>query len=234
MTHMNEKRRRALGDVIRAMRSSIPVNKGSAVASSRPRRLPQLENPVLIGAIGLGLVGVGAAVRNLRPGRRDTSRQARVRASVLAGLAENGPGGEPVGGIAPGDMSIEIHEAFGKPALVTVDVRVDEDGFGGHTVSAGGDALVNDLLDRVSEAVWNNPVVAPVAVRGQILAKDADGAETPTAAAPSGENAAEGHGEPSVRVLADMRALGFDDETARPADLFDRYGPPASDPTWKP
>ena len=31
-----------------------------------------------------------------------------------------------------------------------------------------------------------------------------------------------------------MSALGFADEIARPDELYDRYGAPECDPTWRP
>ena len=41
-------------------------------------------------------------------------------------------------------------------------------------------------------------------------------------------------GAASSIVMADMTLLGFDDGTARPTDLFERYGAPASDRNWRP
>lgn len=38
----------------------------------------------------------------------------------------------------------------------------------------------------------------------------------------------------SLRLVADMTALGYAGETARPDDLYERLGAPAADPTWRP
>jgi len=34
--------------------------------------------------------------------------------------------------------------------------------------------------------------------------------------------------------FVDMTALGFEDEIARPDELYDRYGAPECDPAWRP
>jgi hypothetical protein len=182
-------------------RGSVPVNKGSRGA---PKRLPQIDNPVLIGVAGLGALGAGLALRSLRPTHR-AGRSERIRMlvsdAVQRGVEVHGPE------TAPASVDVQVHEAFGKPPLVSIDVRMER------TVD---EEVAQDLLDRAVRAAWHNPELAPVAVRARVLLpvhKERD---------------------PSAKVLVDMTALGCEDETARPADLYARYGSPASDPNWRP
>ncbi len=237
-----EGRRGARGEgileVLRAMRASTPVNKGTSPRLEGGRRLPQIDNPLIVGAVGLGVAGLGVAARTLHPkGRRGRDERFRQR---LAESLTRAPGDGV--DLAPEDLSVAVEQSFGRPALVSVDVRVDGEwierttGVRGRSSSErpasgeddgvdggdGGDDLagrvlddvvLSDLLDRIARAAWDNPEVAPVAVRGRVtLVEDA--------------------AEP--RVLADMTLLGFPDEIARPGDLYDRYGAPAFDPAWRP
>lgn len=188
---------RGLRALVESSRGSVPVNKGPHMPT---RRLPQIDNPVLIGVAGLGAVGAGLALRTLRPGHR-VGRSERIRVRVVGavqrGAEVHGPGSEP------SSVDVQVHEAFGKPPLVSIDVHMET------KVEA---ATAEDLLDRAVRAAWDNPELAPVAVRARLLLG----------------------GPESSEVLTDMTSLGCEDETARPADLFTRYGAPASDPTWRP
>jgi hypothetical protein len=184
-------------------------------------------------------------VRTLRPrGRR--GREERFRQRIAEALARGrgvpegggdagGPGAEL--GLSPEDLEVRVEESFGRPTLVSVDVRVDREGLAraaDGSAATPADAVVPDLLDRIARAAWDNPEVAPVAVRGRItldVAGEGDAAVAPGAGGPSAPGAPAGGGP---RVLADMTALGFPDEIARPGDLYDRYGAPASDPAWRP
>jgi len=108
-----------------------------------------------------------------------------------------------------------VGEGFGRPSLVSIDVVVP-----------AGDTLVDataaaQALDVITRAVWNNPEMAPVSVRARVLLAhdevddlEASGAQTDT--------------------VVDMSALGFADEIARPDELYDRYGAPECDPSWRP
>lgn len=242
-----------------AMATTTPVNKGMSGEAASTRRLPQIDNPVLVGAAGLGALVVGAAVKTLRPGRRG-GRDSRFRV-LLARAALNGETGADAL-LAPDDVDVEVHEAFGKPPLVSVDVNlradrvvdvlaIGEDGEtgGGGPLEAsaiatsqaekGRDLLPRatlvDLLTRVVQAAWDNPEIAPVAVRGRVLIVAGGDGGTRDA---HGDHAIEGTHHvvdaPGAQVLVDMGDLGFVDETARPADLFDKFGAPASDPSWRP
>jgi hypothetical protein len=224
----------------------MPVNKGAAGAPGG-RRLPQIDNPVIVGAVGLGLLGAGAAVRTLRPrgrrGREERFRQriaealARGRGVPEGGGGAGGPGAEL--GLSPEDLDVRVEESFGRPTLVSVDVRVGREGLAraaGGSAATLADAVLPDLLDRIARAAWDNPEVAPVAVRGRITLDVAGGGGGDAAVAP-GAGGSEAPGAPAgggPHVLADMTALGFPDEIARPGDLYDRYGAPDSDPAWRP
>lgn len=245
------------GEVARWMRESTPVNKGTLDGVGR--RLPQLANPVLIGALGVGALGAGIAMRAMRPSRR-RGRSSRFRTLVLATaddairsrVAEFDPS-------TPIDVSADVGEGFGKPALASFDIVLPRG------LEVAPDALV-DLLDVATRAVWDNRELAPLAIRGRVLAEDPSsscdsamdqggapesdsmeersagrsmsraGARAVDGDAPDGAavDPAQDSGETSAIVLADMTALGFVDETARPSDLFARYGAPASDPNWHP
>lgn len=203
------------------MTESTPVNKGTLASAGR--RLPELANPLVIGALGVGALGAGIAMRAMRPARR-RGRSSRFRTLVLATVdeairtrvADLDPS-------TPLEVRADVGEGFGKPALVTFDIVLPRD-FG-----ARSDALV-DLLDAAARAVWDNRELAPLAIRGRVLAEDARS----SCDAPIGEGGAPDPQTEGPLVLADMTALGFSDETARPDDLFSRYGSPASDPGWRP
>lgn len=180
---------------------STPVNKQLGAPGAGERRLPQIDNPLLIAAAGVGAMGVGAALRRLRPGGRG-GRPERFAQGVYKSLAAVSLGDAELDAIVR-DMKVDVLEGFGKLPLVSVDLYVDDDS------ALWTSLLGQDMLEVVSEHVWNNPEIAPVAVRGRLL------------------SAVDGH------QIADMEALGFDGEIARPADLFERFGPPASDPKWK-
>ncbi len=236
------RRDRGLGEslhsILRSMRTSTPVNKGTSPPQQGGRRLPQIDNPVIVGAIGLGLMGAGAVARTLHP-RGRAGRRERFRQRIAEALARRA--GDAVE-LSPENLVVDVEESFGKPALVSVDIRVDPawvdrasgaesiapgESRRGDTVDAQGARVLDDvvlpsMLELTARTAWDNPEVAPVAVRGRVtLVTDAQASISP---------------EPDhvERVLADMTLLGFPDEIARPGDLYDRYGAPASDPTWRP
>ena len=57
-----------LRDVPQWIRASTPVNKS---ASGAGRQIPQIASPLVIGALGVGVVGAGLALRAMRPADRD-------------------------------------------------------------------------------------------------------------------------------------------------------------------
>lgn len=180
---------------------STPVNKQLGARGAGERRLPQIDNPVLIAAVGVGAMGLSAALRRLRLGGRG-GRPDRFAQWVYKSLEKVSLGDAELDSIVR-DMKVDVLEGFGKLPLVSVDLYVD-DGSPLWTSPLG-----QDMLEVVSEHVWDNPEIAPVAVRGRLL------------------SVVDGH------QIADMEALGFDGEIARPADLYERFGPPASDPKWR-
>lgn len=130
----------------------------------------------------------------------------------------------------PSDLGVrlELDEAFGKPLLVSLDLVVSSPL---HRLSELSEperdtlvVLFTDLLDRALQAAWDNPEVAPVAVRGRVIVQS-DGS-TPRSLHPSRH--------PHQTVIVDTKSLGFEDEIARAEDLYARFGAPAADPGWHP
>ena len=206
-----------LREVRRWMRVSTPVNK--ATSAGLRGRLPQIAGPLMIGALGVGALGAGIAWRALSS-TRGTGRTQRFVDLAAAALdssfparAHDADAGEAR---APRRVvHVEVGEGFGRPSLVSIDVVV-----------ASSDELsereaATRALDAITRATWNNPEMAPVSVRARVLVAhdevgdlEAPGAQTDT--------------------VVDMSALGFADEIARPDELYDRYGAPECDPTWRP
>lgn len=178
---------------------STPVNK--AGLNGLDRRLPQIDNPVVLGAAAVGAVGVGIALSHLRTsGRGGRSQRFTQWVSQAVGKAlRDTPEEENV----VHRVEVNVHEGFGKIPLVDVEVFVDETSINWTTL------LAVDLLEQIARVVWDNPEIAPVAVRGRLL------------------SAHDGH------EITNMSALGCDSEVARPTDLYERFGAPASDPRWQ-
>ena len=232
----------------------------------RMTRWVSSPQPVLVGALGVAALGMGAAIRALRPSAR-TGRGDRCAQQIGEALAGQGVGaarGRRV--LAVDEVRADVHEGFGKPTLVSADVVcrfLEEDGAGAGALSGGvaGEASrasaamgadaradvsaqearradvesasderaadecvayetvseARDMLSTVVKTMWNMEI-APVAVRGRVLVRESSGATK----------------DDEARVLADMTSLGYAGETARPDDLYERLGPPAADPTWRP
>lgn len=224
-----------LREVRRWMRVSTPVNK--AAASGLRGQLPQIAGPLVIGALGVGAIGAGIAWRALAS-TRGTGRTQRFVELVSSALEAAFPEtfideagadfGEQVAGERTASerrvVNVEVGEGFGRPSLVSIDV-----------VAPASDELTNieiaaQALDAVTAAAWNNPEMAPVSVRARILlARDGVHADDERS---DGKHV----GAPGAQteVVVDMTALGFEDEIARPDELYARYGAPDCDPAWRP
>lgn len=218
-----------LREVRRWMRVSTPVNK--AASSGLRGRLPQIAGPLMIGALGVGALGAGIAWRALSS-TRGTGRTQRFVDLATAALesgfplrtneagAGGGWGAEGVAGEggarAPRRVvHVEVGEGFGRPSLVSIDVVVSA-----ADVLSEREAATR-ALDAITRVTWNNDEMAPVSVRARVLLahEEADDLEAPGA---------------QTDTVVDMSALGFADEIARPDELYDRYGAPDCDPTWRP
>lgn len=215
-------------------RGSTPVNKAPAPSGDTPaqRLLPQLDNPVVLGAAAVGALGAGLAITRLRSSGRG-GRPQRFATWVSDALGEAGftpdptptTGGRPGGGKTAAEHShasgarpsprgasrhavvrgvkVDVLEGFGKLPLVSVDVRVDVD-------SPLWSPVVGErVIDVIARAAWHNPEIAPVAVRVRLLSAEDDS------------------------YVADMSGVGYDTETAHPEELVARFGAPQSDPTWR-
>lgn len=219
-----------LREVRRWMRVSTPVNK--AASSGLRGRLPQIAGPLMIGALGVGALGAGIAWRALSS-TRGTGRTQRfvdlataalesgfpVRAHEAgdgeAGVGAEGVAGEGVARAPRRVVHVEVGEGFGRPSLVSIDLVVSA-----ADVLSQREAATR-ALDAVTRVTWNNDEMAPVSVRARVLLAhdDATDLEAPGA---------------QTDTVVDMSALGFADEIARPDELYDRYGAPECDPTWRP
>ena len=212
-----------LREVRRWMRVSTPVNK--AASAGLRGRLPQIAGPLMIGALGVGALGAGIAWRALSS-TRGTGRTQRFVDLATAALEsgfplrtnEAGAGGDDASSGQRRVVNVEVGEGFGRPSLVSIDV-----------VLPAQDALTDpaaatSALDEITRATWNNPEMAPVSVRARILVARTDGGDGDSLAAPGAQTDA----------VVDMTALGFEDEIARPDELYIRYGAPEGDPAWRP
>ena len=214
-----------LREVRRWMRVSTPVNK--AASAGLRGRLPQIAGPLMIGALGVGALGAGIAWRALSStrGTGRTQRFVDLATAALesgfplrtneAGTGDAGVGADGAGRALRRVVHVEVGEGFGRPSLVSIDVVVSA-----ADVLSEREAATR-ALDAITRATWNNDEMAPVSVRARVLLahEEADDLEAPGA---------------QTDTVVDMSALGFADEIARPDELYDRYGAPECDPTWRP
>ena len=208
-----------LREVRRWMRVSTPVNK--AASAGLRGRLPQIAGPLMIGALGVGALGAGIAWRALSS-TRGTGRTQRFVDLATAALdsgfplrSDEGVADEGAARVPRRVVHVEVGEGFGRPSLVSIDVVVSA-----ADVLSQREAATR-ALDAITRVTWNNDEMAPVSVRARVLLAhdEADDLEAPGA---------------QTDTVVDMSALGFADEIARPDELYDRYGAPDCDPTWRP
>ena len=201
--------------------------------ASLPRRLaqgPRARVPKVRGWATSGLIGsatatVSRALKDLRPAHKPGREERfedlvsdRLRTSPFAARLEE-----------CGDIHyrVDVNESFGKPLLVNFDVLIPKDS---RACEGGGlpDAVLQDVLESLTEALWNNPEVAPVAVRGRVVAawspEELEEEDIDTRGRLSDT--------PEATVVMDLADLGFEDEIARVRDLYERFGPPAADPDF--
>lgn len=143
-------------------RGSTPVNKVSASGSQR--RLPQIDNPLLLGAAAVGALGAGLTVTRLRSGGRG-GRNERFAAMLGQALSEAVTGAASARHKTIHDVRVEVLEGFGKLPLVSVDVVVDE------ASPLWSDVVGQRILDTVGQSAWHNPELAPVGVRARIISQ---------------------------------------------------------------
>lgn len=243
--------------------------------------LPRRTSRLAKAALGVARDAAVTLFGNLRPTfppGRDERFESRIRRVV-----QQSPLPSLVGSELNLDARVRVLQAFGKPTLVNIDLVVIDprsrladareryltalqSGVGGESPVDGrlvtGDEitglalLATDLLDRVTSVAWDNPEVAPVAVRARMLAAPTVDAaelsrlqgttESASMQVDPGQGLVESPAEAGVAVwglaedlagadlLLDLRDLGFEDKIARSEELFARYGPPASDPDWRP
>ncbi len=227
----------------------LPINKGRGEGSGE-RKLPQITGPKTIRALGTARNFARSTIGHLRP-VIPPGRNQRFQ-NLISVVLDTSPLVEEVREWADIDVRAEVFEGFGKPTLVSFDVVLtDHD----PNHSELGDVsrperrslvvLSEDVLERVVEAIWDNPEMAPVGIRGRVLVSsamspDSEGSEVGTEGVlgdveDRARVAAQGQDiKADESVLFDMRDLGYVDEVARVDDLFARYGAPSFDPTWRP
>lgn len=168
--------------------SPTPVNKGHG--RGRRGRLPQIDNPVLISVLTAGARGVSAALDVLKPPKR-AGRGHRVQ----QWLTERMP--DMMG--AHLSLDVRVHEGFGRSPLIDMRIVCDDD---------SEDQARQQLEDAV-RCAWDNPELAPVAVRACVT-------------------------DSAGEVRCDVTSVGFSEETATPSALYARFGAPDADPAWRP
>lgn len=204
---------------------------------------PRVHNPLAVKILSWTANITSGLTRDWRPTflpGREERFQALLRRELASSPLMNEA--DRVGGVV---IDVDIRSAFGKPTLVNVDLRLTERQYEliiehlrkEHEGEEGSQEIEDaqwedtqwedtqwkayrfflaDLLERLVQAVWDNPEIAPVAVRGRGVLTD---------------------NSPEMKVKAvtiDMTDIGYQDETARPADLYRNLGAPASDPQWRP
>ncbi len=209
--------------------SSNELTLGSTVNPGKNRLSLDLDALVPKASLQAVRTAVKRFLGNVKPtpepGRTERMRM-RVEGQVLANpITDLLPEGSEV------KVRLELNESFGKPLLATLDIvgSLPPDALTEMTAEETADltGLFIDLLDRSVQQVWDNPEVAPVAVRGRIVASGVPlSAKTERRLRPSRH--------PKEVVVADMRSLGYQDEIARVEDLYEKFGSPFADPDWHP
>lgn len=183
------------------LRGTTPINKVERESTQAfGRKLPQIDNPLLVGAAAVAAVGFALGATRLRSGGRD-GRSDRFRTWVEQTVEQFlDKAALPAESVCK--VAVDVLEGFGKLPTVNVDISVEQ------AEGIWSETQCSDLLEYIAQSVWDNPEMAPVAVRGRIVDSE------------------------DQQQIADMTVAGFEDEVARPQDLLDRFGSPASDPTW--
>ena len=153
------KRKKAVGYIRKALQAGTPVNKGSADGQGNTggKWLPQIDHPLIVGALGAAGVGVGAVIGALKDSRRH-GRAGRFEQEIITALASRQ---------LPDDVelrvaNVELHEGFGKPSLAVIDVMASP-------VNKLGAYDRKSLLEVIYRAAWDNTVIAPLTVCARVL-----------------------------------------------------------------
>ena len=261
----------------------LPVNKRPAgVDPQALRHLPELTGRAAVAALAVGTKAVRKVLRNVKP-TWVPGRTERFRKELLKIVRES-PTAQAIGQRVKVDVRVDVHESFGKPVLISVDLLLPDrhhrltevrelhheqvtkekrehgedlanyphlgadtgepDGPVGfdphvdldpelhvdHDQQRALAVFLVDLLERLVEGCWDNPEIAPVAVRGRVIAVHD---HLSRAGEIKHTRRHVGVSESETLVL-DMRDLGYQDETGRVGDLYNRYGSPKADPDWRP
>lgn len=130
------------------MRQDLPVNKFRG-GRRTSRKMPRIQNPLIIGGLGAAAIGAGAALKYLKPS--DTAQQDEELGHLLSQKLERVPGLSMI--------AVDTKQSFGKPSVVRVFLQVEE-----RPIS------VSDLLERTARYVWDYATKSPVAVSVKVKA----------------------------------------------------------------
>lgn len=235
-----------------------PINKGAQ--ESKPRmRLPQINSPAIVGALSVVATAGQAVMKNLQP-HLPAARDQQIRQNLLD-ILETATKAGALENLELLDVRVSLREAFGKPTLISADLVVvalppvphyapnsasrsapppappqTQSAWTSTALTSAApetpsEFFLCDLFARLVERLWDNPVVAPVAIRGRVVAEMREPGSTGQPGKDERVNQAD---TPATRTLLDMRDLGYQDEIGRPEDLYANYGAPAADPRWRP
>ncbi len=201
-------------------------------------RLPQIRSPRILRALNMSEKIYHTLTKNLHR-HLPASLDQELRHLVLEDLQHTHRALE---GVRVIDLQLKLRLAFGKPTLISADLLVEvrpadirqigQIPADRQQTQTPQQFFLVDLFSQLVEKLWDNPLLAPVAIRARLM--QATGS-TEIPSIDSNPRSTENHqhfAEPTI--LADMRVLGYPDEIARPEDLYANFGSPAADPKWRP
>ncbi len=208
---------------------SFPVNKSHGESpDKRLHKLPHINSRAAMTALAAVRIAVRNVLGNIKPtpvpGRNERFRQ------LLTMKLQQSPLYQEINERWKPEIRVDVNQAFGKPTLVSLDLLfLDPEKRLRHTKDENRKSLavIEDQLLELVEEAWDNPEIAPIAVRARAVAEYQRTSDLPHSrgAIDALEN------ESLILDLADM---GFTDEIARAEDLYARFGSPAADPHWHP
>lgn len=207
------------------IRSRVSVNRHTrtnspAAGTDEPRStshgsrvMPEIENPMIIGVLGLVAAGVSAAATHLKPMAHPSRESSRIAQVIDGHVRETLTAHHSFSvvdrcGISMGEpwdvkVAVRTRVAFGRPCLVEVRIDIETGNAGRDINDEAGVAAVT----RAARDAWDCAPHAPASVRVSVRSREHEWA---------------------------LRDAGFEENLARPRELFERFGPSASDPSWVP
>lgn len=195
-------------------------------SSDLERKIPLLKSRLSRGGLTAMSKTVKTFLGNLKPSYRP-GRSERL-SDLVHDLLVRSPFAQNRARRGSLRFRIQVNESFGKPLLVNFDLLVPQKEWADPDRTAF--SLLEDVFERVTEALWHNPEVAPVAVRGRVLVVE----DIEAVLAQPFDSRQHMSDPPGSETLMDMMDMGFRDEIARVSDLYERFGPPKADPNFHP